>query len=114
MSEDTLIMRLRTLPLTGFELDDLCEEAAARITSLEAELAKRGRHAQALANAGNRIAELEAEVTRRLDEVGAGIARRVAEERADIIECIRSTTWSGTEEIVAMIRKRSDPFNLSA
>lgn len=29
------------------------------------------------------------------------------QERKDIIACIRSTTWSGTEEIVDMIRRRS-------
>ena len=29
-------------------------------------------------------------------------------ERDDIISCIRSSTWSGTEEIVAMIRARKD------
>lgn len=31
----------------------------------------------------------------------------IKQEREDIIACIRSATWGGTEEIVAMIRRRS-------
>jgi hypothetical protein len=35
------------------------------------------------------------------------IDRAVQKERNDIIDCIRSTTWSGSEEIVEMIKRRS-------
>jgi hypothetical protein len=56
------------------------------------------------------------ELAKRLDEL---LAERVAErsrieierainkEREDIVACIRAGSWSGTEEIVAMIRNRA-------
>jgi hypothetical protein len=41
-----------------------------------------------------------------LDAISAAVAVGTEQEREDLIACIRSTTWSGTEEIVAMIRGR--------
>ena len=45
------------------------------------------------------------------DEAGRtqAIAAAVAAERIALVECIRSSSWSGTEEIVAMIKRRETP-----
>ncbi len=40
------------------------------------------------------------------DGLAKDMARALDQERDNIVTCIRSTTWSGSEEIVAMIRSR--------
>jgi len=55
------------------------------------------------------------EFAKRLDELlnervaeraAVEVDRVISREREDIIACIRAGSWSGTEEIVAMIRNR--------
>ena len=49
-----------------------------------------------------------------LRQINLEVRSAVLTEREALIECIRTSSWSGTEEIVAMIRRRSYPGDRAA
>lgn len=71
-------------------------------------LAENARLGESINSAAQTNVEERAIYMAEITQLRAGLAKARADERAELIECIQSTTWGDTaEEIVAMISARS-------